>query len=64
MEKLRNLVDNINGLMADFYKESEAHLNGNKAAGRRARKITSTLTKLLKDYRSFTVEQDKLGKND
>lgn len=61
MEKIKNLVTEIEQLMNDFNNEANAQLKGNKAAGRRARKISGTLTKLFKEYRTLTVENDKMN---
>ena len=47
--------------MNDFNNEANAQLKGNKAAGRRARKISGTLAKLFKEYRTLTVENDKMN---
>lgn len=59
MEKIKDLVAQITELTNDFTKDSESNLNGNKAAGRRARKTTLTLTKLFKEYRALTLEAEK-----
>ena len=39
--------------------KATSNLNGNKAAGRRARKATLELTKLYKEYRNATIEAEK-----
>lgn len=59
MQELVNTVNKINELTANLTKELEANLNGNKAAGSRARKITVELTKLYKDYRKQSIEESK-----
>lgn len=58
MEKIQTLVNEIEKLSAEFMNEANTNLGGNKAAGRRARKITLTLTKMFKDYRAWTVEAE------
>lgn len=59
MEKINALVEEIKTLTESFMNEATSNLNGNKAAGRRARKATLELTKLFKEYRSATVEAEK-----
>lgn len=59
MEKINALVEEIKTLTESFMTEATSNLDGNKAAGRRARKATLVLTKLFKDYRTLTVEAEK-----
>ena len=59
MEKIQNLVSEIEALTAELMTEAQANLKGNKAAGRRARKATLALTKLYKEYRTLTLEVEK-----
>jgi hypothetical protein len=59
MEKIQNLVSEIENLTAELMTEAQANLKGNKAAGRRARKATLALTKLYKEYRTLTLEAEK-----
>lgn len=59
MEKIKELVTQITELTNDFTTDANNNLNGNKAAGRRARKVTLTLTKLFKEYRALTLEAEK-----
>lgn len=59
MEKIQNLVSEIETLTAELMTEAQANLKGNKAAGRRARKATLALTKLYKEYRNLTLEAEK-----
>ena len=58
-EKIQNLVAEIERLTNEFNAEANSNIKGNKAAGRRARKISGTLTKLFKEYRTLTVESEK-----
>jgi hypothetical protein len=59
MEKINDLIFEIKKLSDEFVVEATNNANGNKAAGRRARKISQTLTKMFKDYRSLTIEAEK-----
>jgi hypothetical protein len=59
MEKVTELFKEIKAQMETFETEATSNLNGNKSAGRRARKATNTLTKLFKEYRTLTVEAEK-----
>lgn len=63
MEKINDLIFEIKKLSDDFMVEATNNANGNKAAGRRARKISQTLTKMFKDYRSLTIEVEKNPQN-
>jgi hypothetical protein len=59
MEKINNLIFEIKKLSEEFMVEATNNAKGNKAAGRRARKISQALTKMFKDYRSLTIEAEK-----
>ena len=59
MEKINALVEEIKALTESFMAEATNNLNGNKAAGRRARKTTLMLAKKFKEYRTATVEAEK-----
>lgn len=59
MEKLTNIVSKINSLMESLKVENEKNLNGNKAAGKRARKISLELGNELKTFRAISVEANK-----
>lgn len=63
MEKINDLIFEIKKLSDEFVVEATNNANGNKAAGRRARKISQTLTKMFKDYRSLTIEAEKNPQN-
>lgn len=57
---MKELVEKIAGLMAEFNKDANAQLeNGNKAAGTRARKTSLELTKLMKEFRQVSLEASK-----
>ena len=57
---MKELVDAINAEIAEFQKNAEAQLvNGNKAAGTRARKNALNIAKLMKDFRKASVEAAK-----
>lgn len=43
---MKNLVENINNLIADFQKDGALQENGNKAAGTCARKASLAIEKL------------------
>ena len=49
----------INNKYADFYTDMTKGLNGNKAAGVRARKASLELEKLFKQYRKESIESAK-----
>lgn len=57
---MKELVEKIEGIMADFTKNAEDQVNkGNKAAGARARKAALELMKELKEFRKVSVEESK-----
>ena len=57
---MKELVEKINAVYADFAKNAEAQLvKCNKAAGARARKAALDLMKDLKDFRKASVEAAK-----
>lgn len=59
MDRIKELVSQIETLTTELMADANNNLNGNKAAGRRARKATLTLTKLYKEYRALTLEAEK-----
>ena len=59
MEALKVMVDEINNLMDTLKSENEKNINGNKAAGRRARKLSVELGKKLKIFRSISITANK-----
>jgi len=56
---MKELLEQISAEIETFQKESQAHAEGNKAAGGRARKSTLELAKLFKEYRKVTIEEAK-----
>jgi hypothetical protein len=56
---LEDLYKQITDLCEEFTVEHEAHLAGNKAAGRRARKAIGEVKKLITDYKKASVAKDK-----
>ena len=59
MEKITELLKEIETVTNSFMGDANTNLKGNKAAGRRARKGALTLSKLLKEYRAKALEMDK-----
>ena len=55
MSKTSKLIDQIKSQFDTFEAEHEKNMNGNKAAGRRARKAVGEITKLVTDYRKASV---------
>lgn len=57
---MKKLLTEINGLIAEFQKDSNLQLeNGNKAAGTRARKASLAIEKALKEFRKASIEAAK-----
>lgn len=57
---MKDLVENLNQLFADFTKDSKLQVeNGNKAAGTRARKTSLAIEKALKEFRKVSIEAAK-----
>jgi hypothetical protein len=57
---MKELVEKINAVYADFAKNAEAQVvKGNKAAGARARKAALALMQDLKEFRKVSVEAAK-----
>tara|TARA_S200000501_G_scaffold151616_1_gene142941 strand:- start:236 stop:481 length:246 start_codon:yes stop_codon:yes gene_type:complete len=55
MSKTSNLYDQIKNQFDTFESEHEKNMNGNKAAGSRARKAIGEVKKLVTDYRKASV---------
>ena len=55
---MEKLIEQIQKNMEDFKTESQKQINGNKAAGKRARKISLELGKQLKEFRTVSVTFD------
>lgn len=60
MERITEILKEVETLVDGFMTDANTNLKGNKAAGRRARKGALTLTKLLKEYRTKVLELEKL----
>lgn len=57
---MKELVDKVAALYADFEKDAKAQLeNGNKAAGTRARKASLEIEKAMKAFRKASLEAAK-----
>ena len=57
---MKELVEKINALYAEFEKDATAQSDkGVKAAGQRARKVSLTLEKELKNFRKASLEAGK-----
>jgi outer membrane murein-binding lipoprotein Lpp len=59
MEELTKVVTDIKAQFDAFTKDAEARVNGNKAAGARARKVSLEIEKLAKQFRKASIEADK-----
>lgn len=59
MENVQELLTEIQNLVNEFVADATANVEGNKTAGRRARKTTLELTRLFKDYRVMTIESER-----
>ena len=57
---MEKILQDIFGAFENFKKDATLNIEkGNKAAGTRARKISNEITKMLKEYRALSVENDK-----
>lgn len=57
---MKELVDNLNQLFADFTKDAALQVeNSNKAAGTRARKTSLAIEKVLKEFRKKSIDLAK-----
>ncbi|NDW09927.1 histone H1 [Dysgonomonas sp. 520] len=57
---MKELVDNLTQLFADFSKDAALQVeNGNKAAGTRARKTSLAIEKALKQFRKDSIDASK-----
>ena len=57
---MKELIEKVAALYADFEKDAKAQLeNGNKAAGTRARKASLEIEKTMKEFRKASVEAAK-----
>jgi hypothetical protein len=56
---VKELADRIASLSNHLVVGADKQTYGNKAAGRRARKTSSEIGKLCKEFRKVSVEKDK-----
>lgn len=56
---MKEIVGKITETIAVFTKEAAANLDGNKAAGVRARKASMELEKLMKEFRRASLDESK-----
>jgi len=56
---MENTYDQIVEQLEDFKFNHDKNINGNKAAGLRARKTATELKKLLTDYRKESINANK-----
>ena len=57
---MKELLDNLNQLIADFTKDATQQVeSGNKAAGTRARKASLAIEKALKEFRKVSIDESK-----
>lgn len=52
---MKEIIEKINALQAQFTEEAAKALNGNAAAGVRARKASKELSKLYLEFRKVSV---------
>ena len=55
----KDVFNQISDLVESFKNEHEKNVDGNKAAGLRARKAATQLKKLLTDFRKESIENTK-----
>ena len=56
---IRETYDQVNTLIETLAENHQKNMDGNKAAGGRARKAASELKKILTVYRKESVEESK-----
>lgn len=56
---MQEINDKIQSIYSAFVMDSAKEMDGNKAAGARARKSALALIKALKDYRKASIENVK-----
>jgi len=62
-EKVYDLIEVIDTFYQQFIDNAEnGYLNGNKTAMKRARVNTMQLTRLFKEFRKITIEDEKRSK--
>lgn len=56
---MKELAEKISAKTAEFTTDLNYNAQGNKAAGKRARKASLELEKLFKEYRRASIEAEK-----
>lgn len=56
---MQEITEKVYKLIDEFKANNDKNLSGNKAAGKRARKISVELGKTLFEYRKVSVEANK-----
>ncbi|MCQ2199088.1 MAG: histone H1 [Paludibacteraceae bacterium] len=56
---MKEIVEKIAEAYASFTKDASSNIEGNKAAGTRARKASLELEKLMKEFRKASLEESK-----
>lgn len=59
MKSLKEITENLQALFTEFSENVGKQLNGNKAAGQRARKQSLAIEKALKEFRKVSIESSK-----
>lgn len=57
---MKELLEKIEVAMTSFTKDATAQLDGNKAAGARARKVSLEIAALMKEFRKISIEDSKI----
>ncbi|MFR9611695.1 MAG: histone H1 [Rikenellaceae bacterium] len=56
---MKELLEKIEVAMTSFTTDATAQLDGNKAAGARARKASLEIACLMKEFRKISIEESK-----
>lgn len=56
---MKEVVEKAEALFTEFAAEAAKNLEGNKAAGGRARKISLEIQKVMKEFRAASIEASK-----
>ena len=60
---VNELVNEIKETLDQFVVNADKNVNGNKAAGTRARKLSLKIANLMKQYRAVSIKNDKAEKD-
>ena len=56
---MKDICAKIEGKISEFLQDMQSNVNnGNKAAGRRARKSSLEIEKMLKEYRKLSIQEE------